>query len=126
MGCWGSPANDFASVLPDTRFEDLSLGTSYFCGLDAGEIECFLEHDETDDPAGVLQAPAGGFAKIATASTHACGIRTGGELACWGEDSAGKASPPAGAFTDLDLAFSYGCATGADGALACWGLLPSD
>lgn len=127
MHCWGTPATNFASQLPNLRFEELALGDASFCALDAaGGIECFLEDGETEDLDGILDVPEGTFEAIAQDFTHACALRTSGELACWGDDSSGKTSPPPGVFTSLDLARSYGCATNVDGNLTCWGYVPAD
>ena len=60
-----------------------------WCVLDAGgEVECRWE----SYPVGGLEAPSelpptGPFVDVAVGGRHACGIRTDGTVACWGEDS---------------------------------------
>ena len=56
---------------------------------------------------------AGGF--------HACGVRTNGTLACWGNNSSGQAVPPAGAFTQVSCGDFHTCGLRTNGTLTCWG-----
>ena len=56
---------------------------------------------------------AGGF--------HACGVRTNGTLACWGNNSSGQAVPPAGAFTQVSCGDFHTCGLRTNGTLNCWG-----
>jgi alpha-tubulin suppressor-like RCC1 family protein len=56
---------------------------------------------------------AGGF--------HTCGIRTNGNLACWGQNGFGQATPPGGAFTELSAGGRHTCGMRANGSAACWG-----
>ncbi|WP_419943761.1 RCC1 domain-containing protein [Candidatus Poriferisodalis sp.] len=63
----------------------------------------------------------GTFVDISAGEDRTCGVRTGGELVCWG-DEFGK--PPGGRFVKVDVWDQRGagnaCAVGAGGALRCW------
>ncbi len=71
---------------------------------------------------GRADPPGGTFVDISAGEDRTCGVRTGGELVCWG-DEFGK--PPGGRFVKVDVWDQRGagnaCAVGADGALRCWG-----
>jgi hypothetical protein len=52
---------------------------------------------------------------------YACGVRSDGTLACWGDNTGGEASPPAGTFTSVSAGVSVACGLRTDGTIACWG-----
>jgi alpha-tubulin suppressor-like RCC1 family protein len=55
-------------------------------------------------------------------SSHSCGVRTNGTLACWGENGDGQATPPAGTLRSVSAGgFGYTCAIKTNNTLACWG-----
>ena len=76
----------------------------------------------------------GWWASVATGDHHTCGIRSGGQLWCWGLNSAGQvgdgsaATPPmptlvssSSAWSTLSLGTASSCATNVSGSLHCWG-----
>lgn len=65
------------------------------------------------------QAP-GVLTTIAAGNDHACGIRTGGAITCWGSNANGRATPPSGSFTSI-TANAHTCGVRVNGAVTCWG-----
>ena len=115
---WWQPEGQFQMV------EVVIAGTA--CGLRTdGTIVC------TDDGGrGPLPPPPeGAFSTIDLANTYGCGVRVGGELACWGflvspsyEDiDESRWVPPEGQFVDVTAHETFACAVRADGEIACWG-----
>lgn len=58
------------------------------------------------------------------AGEHACGVKTGGSIVCWGhwdDDYPVSALAPDGEFQSISIGEFHACAVRADGAVACWG-----
>ena len=81
--CWGRDSN-----APDGAFVDVAVGWHFACAVreDDGAIECWgtsglgrnvLDYGQADPPEGEFSAVSAGY-------LHACGLRTTGEIACWG------------------------------------------
>ena len=124
---WWEPNGEFGMVK--------ALGRREACGLRTdGTIVCTERLDF------FLSPPEGAFTTFDVARTtydvwptesalYACGVRVGGELACWGKRTgrpyadidAALWSPPAGQFVDVATNPMYACAIGADGEVTCWG-----
>ncbi len=72
-------------------------------------------------PAGASNAcgqatpPAGTFTAVSAGGFHACGLRTNGALACWGDDAYGQATPPAGTFTAVSAGGFHTCGVRTNG-----------
>jgi alpha-tubulin suppressor-like RCC1 family protein len=79
----------------------------------------------------VAPALAGGFptrsaegmvtGSVDTGSTHSCGVRSGGTIACWGNNNRSQTSAPTGTFTQIDAGLDLSCGVRIDATLACWG-----
>ena len=55
----------------------------------------------------IATAPAGAVAgSVDVGGLHACGVKTDGTVACWGDNSVGQATPPAGTFTAVSAGAS--------------------
>ena len=54
---------------------------------------------------------------------HACGIREGGSVVCFGRTTFDRSAGPSGAgpFIDVTLGVFNGCALAGDGSVECWG-----
>jgi hypothetical protein len=55
-----------------------------------------------------------------------CGIRTSGEVACWGRltgrgGSGRTLDPPSGKFALIDAGWQHVCGVRVDGTAVCWG-----
>jgi hypothetical protein len=64
------------------------------------------------------------FASVSAGDLFACGLRTDGTLACWGNSGRGETDVPAGTFVSLSASTGDGgavCALRTDDTLACWG-----
>ena len=69
-------------------------------------------------------SPEGTFQSISVAGEHACGVKTGGAIVCWGhwdDDYPVSALAPDGEFQSISIGEFHACAVRADGAVACWG-----
>ena len=61
------------------------------------------------------------FKQVSAGGHHTCGVKTNGELACWGYDRSGQASPPSGTFKQVSAGVWNSCGVKTNGELACWG-----
>lgn len=60
------------------------------------------------------------FEQLSAGVTHTCGLRTSGDIACWGRDDRGQSAPPGGIFDQVAVGSHASCAL-ADGRVTCWG-----
>ena len=51
----------------------------------------------------------------------ACGVRTDGTIACWGDNRYGQTNAPTGTFSEVSAGSSRACGVRTDGTIACWG-----
>lgn len=58
---------------------------------------------------------------LSTGYHHTCGLRTNGNLLCWGRNSDGQATPPTGTFTQVSGGYYHSCGLRTTGTIACWG-----
>ena len=72
---------------------------------------------------GQATSPGGRFTAISAGDNHTCGLRPGGEAACWGELHyyGVRSGPPVGEFVSLASGFDSACGIRSDGAVECWG-----
>ena len=97
----------------DRKLHSVSLAENRYCGVDqAGAIVCCGVR------AGVV--PQGTFTAVSVDEQYGCALRSGGDVACWGNAPLG-ARPPEGRFTKLHVA-GGACALTDRGSLRCWGL----
>src|SRR5687768_8497855 len=75
-----------------------------------------------DAGASLAVAPSGAVVGSVDAGTsHTCGIRTSGNLACWGANTSGQSTEPAGTFVAVSAGGSHSCGIRTSGSIACWG-----
>ena len=68
-------------------------------------------------------------AQLSAGHRHSCGIRAGGEVACWGDNSYSQSSPTSGPrgvaanarFLAVSAGYRHSCGIRADNTVACWG-----
>ena len=80
---------------------------------------------EVDYPAypgyGRADPPEGTFVDLSASAFRTCGVRTSGEIECWGDD---YGEPPAGRFVKVDIWEYNGagnaCAVAVDSSVQCW------
>ena len=135
---------------PEGRFTAVSRGSWHACGLrDTGEIECWGANEtytgfnqETREAVhtytGQATPPEGNFVTVSAGGRHTCGLRTGGEIECWGANGvfvyprSGPAErtitetgvtneAPSGRFVAVSAGSSHNCAIRNTGAIECWG-----
>ena len=120
---------------PDGVFVDVALNDDFACGVRAGgEVQCWGpqgRHDCADGRAKCFgwdgtPIPPGPFTSVAVAKARSgwytdppqvCGIRAGGEVACW-NDRPRVPRAPSGAFVDVNEHGS--CGVRAGGEVVCW------
>ena len=70
---------------------------------------------------GRADPPEGTFVDLSAGAFRTCGVRTSGEIECWGDD---YGDPPAGRFVKVDVwdggNTGNACAVAADASLRCW------
>ncbi|EMD24767.1 phosphorylase family protein [Amycolatopsis azurea] len=107
--CWGDGGKE--RVQPEGRFAAVAVGDKAACGLREDQtVLCW----NTNSSAQEVPSPEGRFQAI----TDQCGIRVGGEIACW----VGKVTPPPGRYKAISLGRGDLCAVRDDGVVNCWGL----
>ena len=80
------------------------------------------EMDYPSNPGfGRADPPEGIFVDVSASAFRTCGVRTSGEIECWGDD---YGEPPAGRFVKVDV-WEYagrgnGCAVAFDASVVCW------
>lgn len=128
--CWGGGYGNGPEP-PATKFTQVSVGSTHPCGITvAGTIECWdreylgivLTVVGWEDPA-PGELPSGSFSDISVggfrdASSVACAVGTGGDLACW--DYYRDMTVPDGDFADVSVGRGQTCAVHRDGRAECW------
>ena len=121
---------------PGGPFVEISVGRLHACAIRFnGELACWGDNSiyrYSDHGAGTIyerypgpvDAPSGLFTAVAAGWHHTCGIHTGGEVACWGDNYYGQSTPPEGTFTTLRVARDFTCGLRSDGTASCWGGRP--
>lgn len=132
------------SVSPMSPFTKVAVGPSSACGLNAtGAIYCWGSDasGQIGDGAGVTSQTSpvridGAFtyADVAVGNGYACGVRTSGQLYCWGSNSSGElgdgtsttrwvptAVATGSTFIKVATYMSTTCAITSANELMCWG-----
>jgi hypothetical protein len=109
VGCWATPISpdDYGRAIPPAgTFAQVSASVVHTCGIRSDRtVACWgagktLQSDCSGsgnliDHCGMAIAPQGTFDEVATGVYHTCGIRTTGEVTCWGTSPGGALTPPA-------------------------------
>ena len=102
-------------------------------GFSAGkESVCWLMNDGTVGCWGTGWTPEGTFQSVAVGDAvyfrdFACGVRTNGELVCWGGDGdRGTGFPPEGTFKSVSSGYIHACAIKMDNTAVCWGTIGNE
>jgi hypothetical protein len=69
----------------------------------------------------VALSPGGTFRQVSVGGNHACGLKSNGTIACWGDNSSGQLNAPSGAFNQISTEGFHTCGLKSDGTLICWG-----
>ena len=125
--CWGSREGT-----PLERLESVDAGADHACGvLIDGTAACWGDshgqmHAFGEDPSGyephIRDVPPWLFESVTVDRDHACGVRPGGAVECWGDNSVRQLAAPAWPFTGIDASYLHTCGLRADAAMVvCWG-----
>ncbi len=150
--CWG--ANRLGeSTDPEGRFFSVSAGVSHNCGIRTdGSVSCWGDNhhgratppggaavvDSVDGPASAQQSPqnentqteqgsATGYASVSAGFQHTCGLKTDGNVVCWGFNRnlrgfyTGQSDPPQDTFVSISVGDFHSCGLTTDGMVECWG-----
>ncbi|MFW6054079.1 MAG: RCC1 domain-containing protein, partial [Persicimonas sp.] len=117
FSCWGEQPGrpqGPSHLYIGTDFVEVDAGNRGICARRAdGRVDCWggLEPPSHED-----------FSSIDLSSEqHACGVREGGELACWGSEPDRGAERPDGEFIDVSAGKEFNCAVRSSGDIVCWG-----
>ena len=58
-------------------------------------------------------------------SSSPCGVRSAGDVECWGPDDHGRTPPPSGDFVSVATGAEHACGLQSDGSVVCWGHNPA-
>ena len=135
--CWGLNDED-ESTPPTGAFVSVSAGGGPLggitCGVrNTGYVECWGSFEAEcgepvqdiwecpDDERSGIWPPEATFISVSVGTEHACGVRTTGEVGCWGLDNLGQSSPPPGRFRSVSAMANHNCGVRGEGAVECWG-----
>jgi len=115
-------------VLPPRAgpFGSVSAGYGVACGILQGttRYDCWPYNPELDG----YEGPSGAWVDVEVSAYTACGVRTDGTLACWGDvdpsqgihGGVGANVPQDNGYVDLDIRGEDACGLKASGEVVCW------
>lgn len=88
-------------------------------------VECELYEAGVASP--TKEQPSEFYTQVRGGRWFVCGLRSDGEIECWGSASFNKTEPiPDGPFVTLRVGMSFGCGLRSDNTAACWGTRSDD
>lgn len=91
--CWGDDSHGQVGGAPAGSFSDVSAGLRHACAVQDGSglVTCW-----GDDGAGQSTPPGDSFGRLSAGDHHTCGLRSDGQVACWGcgGEDPGPCEPP--------------------------------
>jgi len=122
--CWGKPG--YTSLQPPSvSFQNISCGVDFCCGLTGttgDNVTCWGRNDHLQ-----ADAPLGTFTSVSAHGWwHACGVKEGGEVECWGKADGFQGGPsptaaPSGSFKMVSSGHYISCAIDDTDHAQCWG-----
>jgi hypothetical protein len=122
--CTDTPGGRTCGACPAGYYGTGEMGCSATCPCEHGGVCTVPEGEYTCacPPTFAGSRCEIAFVSVATGSTHACGVRSDGQIVCWGSDTDGSLSPPPGPFSAVAAGLVHTCGVHADtGAIECWG-----
>lgn len=129
--CWGE-GREIVRPL-EGRFSQVSGSPRFGCALtDTGSARCWSAVPAIP----LVELPRASYRKVSVSSPHsevnvgltlmACGLRTDGTIACWGDfvNAGGQreaAVAPPGQFKELWVGLNFACALDLGSGVHCWG-----
>ena len=108
------------------RSVDVAVGWQFACAVreSDSELECWGTNSFGRSVLDYGQAnpPEGEFTSVSAGYLHACGLRTTGEITCWGATTSDAPTRLRGVFTQVSSGTTHSCALRENGAVECWGL----
>ena len=138
VACWGLRSGDtsnrqyawnsYGGLWPSGPFQTLEISRLWprICAVRAGSGEAVCWNDGT----ATHRPPEGAFVALEAGAWATCGLRAGGEVACWGhewtwfpEEVHGRLTweIPPGPFTALGVGHGHACGLRPGGEAVCWG-----
>lgn len=119
--CWGTDEGDWdygqVRDSPSGSFDSVTVGGYFSCGVrTAGGLHRCWGEDKEDPEVG-----AHTLAYVNAGIDHACAIKPGGEVFCWGDNLYGETMAPAGRYRQVSTGYRHTCAIREDGSITCWG-----
>lgn len=93
LQCFGQDPDGLTSTSYTDRVIDFAVGAEHLCYINAAaRLRCLGNnyHNKVTRPV----TPSGAFDRIMLGSSFGCGLRTNGELLCWGATPSGYANTP--------------------------------
>ena len=81
------------------------------------ETDLLLETEPLSD----VTVAEGSFVSVSAGRNHTCGVRTDGDVDCWGYDNYGQSAPPDDSFVSISAGDFHTCGVKTDGSVVCWG-----
>jgi len=108
-----------------SRFSRLGVASLLAAALSApvGAFAAQTTHSYNATTPPTTTSPRAPLLSFSTGPFHACGVETGGAVACWGRDKHSNATPPRGVtFTQVSAGYNHTCGVKTNRSVTCWGL----
>jgi hypothetical protein len=120
LAAGSAPSGTFTSVAAggggDDRWPDIA------CGIRSTLDAVCWSYLDAEPPAEV--PVSGSFVDLAAGYTHACGLTSQAEIACWDAATGAALPAPTGTFSQVVAGDHQSCALRTDGSATCWVVEP--
>lgn len=125
VACWGVDDNGAmdsgqvsGSLQPQYGAGEVVAGELFGCILkyDTASVHCWGGNDYQQ----VSGIPLGTFIQVSAGNNHVCGVRSNGQLECWGSALSWNEQPPSGVALEVASGNEFSCARMENGSIQCW------